>query len=157
MEDIDRQIEQLTAQLNALREEMPATPLDAERKAMEVGILEEQLADLYQQKGLSSAPKTAVSDKDSLTEEIKSITDELMDIEIRMIKAEMANDDSERTKLQMCANTLKARRQTIIDEVREMNSTPAPKPENDFEERLSALEKEVADIKTLLYQILTRN
>lgn len=47
MEDIDRQIEQLTAQLNALREEMPATPLDAERKAMEVGILEEQLADLY--------------------------------------------------------------------------------------------------------------
>lgn len=79
-----------------------------------------------------------------------------MDIEIRMIKAEMANDDSERTKLQMCANTLKARRQTLIDEVKEMNSTPAPKPDNGFEERLSALEKEVADIKTLLYQILTR-
>ena len=156
MEDIDSQIEALKEKLDFLREEMPLTPLDAERKAMEIGLIEEQLAELYEQKGQKTAPAMTSSDKDSLTDEIKSITDELMEIEIKMIKAEMANDDSEKIKLQMCANTLKARRQTLIDEVREMNSAPAKKNEDELLQRVEALEKEVADIKTLLYQILTR-
>ncbi len=155
MEDIDRRIQELTDQLNSLREEMPETPLDAERKAMEVGIIEEQLAELYDQKG-ASKPVITTDSKDALTEEIKSITDELMEIEIKMIKAEMSNDDGEKVKLQMCANTLKARRQSLIDEVREMNAAPKKDEQSELIRRIEALEKEVSDIKTLLYQLLTR-
>ena len=73
-----------------------------------------------------------------------------------MIKAEMSNDDSEKVKLQMCANTLKARRQSLIDEVKEMNAAPAKKKDDELLQRVETLEKEVADIKTLLYQLLTR-
>ena len=157
MDDIDRQIEELKEKLDFLREQMPITPLDAERKAMEDGLVEEQLAELYEQKiGNTSIPRSVTPDKDSLTEEIKSITDELMEIEIKMIKAEMDNDDSERVKLQMSANALKARRQTLIDEVREMNSSPVRSEQDDLLQRVEALEKEVADLKTLLYQLLTR-
>ena len=152
MSDIDREIDDLKERLMLLREEMPETPLDAEKKAMEVGILEEQLAELYERKGTASIPSTT---GDERTEEIKSITDELMEIEVRMIQAEMAGNDDERVKLQMCANTLKARRQSLIDEVRESNVSKKGQ-RDDLEERISRLEKEVADIKTLLYQILTK-
>ena len=156
MEDIDSQIESLKEKLDFLREEMPLTPLDAERKAMEIGLIEEELAELYEKKGQSTAHSPAPEDKDALTQEIKSITDELMEIEIKMIKAEMSNDDSEKVKLQMCANTLKARRQSLIDEVKEMNAAPAKKKDDELLQRVVTLEKEVADIKTLLYQLLTR-
>ncbi len=156
MDSIDSQIAELLEKLDFLREQMPVTPLDAERKAMEIGLIEEELAELYERKGQSTAPKTSAPDKDELTAQIRSITDELMDIEVRMIKAEMANDDSEKIKLQMSANALKARRQTLIDEVREMNPSPSTRQDDDLVKRVEALEKEVADIKTLLYQILTR-
>ncbi|MBE6524369.1 MAG: hypothetical protein E7Z65_05825 [Thermoplasmata archaeon] len=156
MDSIDSQIAELLEKLDFLREQMPVTPLDAERKAMEIGLIEEELAELYERKGQSTAPKTSAPDKDELTAQIRSITDELMDIEVRMIKAEMANDDSEKIKLQMSANALKARRQTLIDEVREMNPSPSTRQDEDLVKRVETLEKEVADIKTLLYQILTR-
>jgi Mg2+ and Co2+ transporter CorA len=156
MEEIDSQIADLLEKLDFLREQMPVTPLDAERKAMEIGLIEEELAELYEKKGQNSIIRVTDHNMDELTDQIKSITDELMEIEVRMIKAEMANDDSEKDKLQMSANALKARRQTLIDEVREMNSAPAPKQDDDLVKRVEALEKEVADIKTLLYQLLTR-
>jgi len=155
MDDTDAQIELLKEKLSILREQMPETPLDAERKAMEVGLIEEQLAELYEQKGKTSdAPVSQQHDRDALTEEIRSITDELMGIEIRMLKAEMDGNDDEKVKLQLSANALKSRRQTLIDEVREMN---APKEEKaDLESRVAALEKEVMDLKTLIYQLMTR-
>jgi Mg2+ and Co2+ transporter CorA len=156
MEEIDSQIADLLEKLDFLREQMPVTPLDAERKAMEIGLIEEELAELYEKKGQNNIIRVTDHNMDELTDQIKSITDELMEIEVRMIKAEMANDDSEKDKLQMSANALKARRQTLIDEVREMNSAPAPKQDDDLVKRVEALEKEVADIKTLLYQLLTR-
>ncbi len=154
MEDTEQQISFLLEKLDILREQMPETPLDAEKKAMEIGLIEEQLAELYMQKG--EAPQVTVRSpsRDDLTEQIASITDELMQIEIKMLKAEMECDDDEKVKLQMCASSLKSRRQTLIDEVRDMNTPVEKKEESDMEKRLSALEKEVADIKTLLYQIL---
>lgn len=155
MDETDAQIELLKEKLSILREQMPETPLDAERKAMEIGLIEEQLAELYEQKGkVSDAPASPQHDRDSLTEEIRSITDELMGIEIKMLKAEMDGNDDEKVKLQLSANALKSRRQTLIDEVREMN---APKEDKaDLETRVAALEKEVMDLKTLIYQLMTR-
>ena len=155
MDEIDDRIEFLREKLNILREQMPETPLDAERKAMEIGIIEEQLAELYELKGSERAASDRPSELDGLSEQIASITDEIMGLEIRMLKAEMNGDDGERTKLQLSANALKSRRQTLIDEVRSMKSATAPKGD-DLASRVSALEKEVSDLKALVYQILTR-
>jgi len=151
----DQQIQLLLEKLNILREQMPETPLDAEKKAMEIGLIEEQLADLYEQNG-AKVVKIKNESLDDLTEQIKSITDELMKLEIKMLKAEMNNDDGEKVKYQMCAESLKARRQTLIDEVRLMNGQTKEPVKDDLESRVEALEKEVSDLKTLIYQILTR-
>ena len=157
MDDIDQQIESLKEKLEFLREQMPETPLDAERKAMEIGLIEEQLAELYEQKG--AVPKTSNDepqhDLHELSKEIEAITDELMGIEIKMLKAEMRGEDDEKVKLQLSANALKSRRQTLIDEVRNLNNAPK-KDENPLQARIEALEKEVADIKALLYSLLTK-
>ena len=154
MGDLDNQIDFLKEKLNILREQMPETPLDAEKKAMEIGLIEEQLAELYEQDGTVNASNPSES-MDDLTVQIRSITDELMEIEIRMLKADMAGDDGEKVKLQLSANALKSRRQTLIDQVREMNSSPK-KEESDLESRVADLEREVADLKALLYQLLKR-
>ena len=155
MEDIDDQISFLKEKLSILREQMPETPLEAEKKAMEVGLIEEQLAELYEMKGSDHVDTKPSGTLDDLSEQIASITDEIMGLEIRMLKAEMNGDDSERTKLKLSANALKSRRQTLIDEVRSMRSSTAPK-EDDLSARVSALEKEVSDLKALVYQLLTR-
>lgn len=152
--DTERERE-LKQRLESLREEMPETPLDAERKAMEISLLEEELAELYESQGVESTAESD-SDLDSLTEQIRSITDEIMAIEIQMLKADMAGDESQRIKLQLSANALKSRRQTLIDEVKARNTAPAAEKKDDLEERVAALEKEVADIKALLYRLLTR-
>lgn len=157
MEDIDQQIESLKEKLEFLKEQMPETPLDAEKKAMEIGLIEEELAELYEKKGATSNPVTEVPQQGlhELSQEIESITDELMAIEIKMLKAEMRGDDDEKIKLQLSANALKSRRQTLIDEVRNLNNAPK-KEENQLQDRLEVLEKEVADIKALLYRLLTK-
>jgi polyhydroxyalkanoate synthesis regulator phasin len=157
MDDIDQQIEFLKEKLEILREQMPETPLDAERKAMEVGLIEEQLAELYEKKGLETSESVAKpkSDLHELSKEIESITDELMGIEIKMLKAEMNGNDDEKVKLQLSANALRSRRQSLIDEVRQLNTTPK-KEENTLESRIEALEKEVEDLKALIYRLITR-
>jgi len=157
MDDIDQQIDFLKEKLEILREQMPETPLDAERKAMEVGLIEEQLAELYEKKGLETTGSVAEpkSDLHELSKEIESITDELMGIEIKMLKAEMNGNDDEKVKLQLSANALRSRRQSLIDEVRQLNTTPK-KEENTLESRIETLEKEVEDLKALIYRLITR-
>lgn len=155
MDDIDPQIDFLKEKLEILREQMPETPLDAEKKAMEVGLIEEQLAELYSVKGQSEAPSAKQVSSDSLTDEIAAITDELMSIEIKMLKSEMEGNDDEKVKLQLSANALKSRRQALIDEVRASNISKK-KPADPLEARVEALEKEVSDLKALLYSLMNR-
>ena len=155
MDDIGAQIDFLKEKLEILREQMPETPLDAEKKAMEVGLIEEQLAELYSVKGQSEAPSSKQVSSDSLTDEIAAITDELMSIEIKMLKSEMEGNDDEKVKLQLSANALKSRRQALIDEVRASNISKK-KPADPLEARVEALEKEVSDLKALLYSLMTR-
>ncbi len=155
MDDYDSQNQQLLEKLNRLREGIPETPLEAEKKAMEIGLIEEQLADLYEKKGYSPAA-LCNQDLEELTEQIKSISDELMQIEITMLKADMGDDEGERVKLQLSANALKSRRQALMDQVREMDASSNRPSGSDLEERVSRLEKEVEDIKALLYRTLTR-
>ena len=44
---IETETVRLTAELERLREIIPDTPLDAEKKAMEIGIIEEKIAEFY--------------------------------------------------------------------------------------------------------------
>jgi len=148
MDGIQQQIDILKEKLSILRDQMPETPLDAEKKAMEIGLIEEQLAELYEKQGTQTVRKEA----DGLTEEIRAITDELMQIEIRMLKAEIDDDESEKVKLQLSANALKARRQALIEE---MKSSGSKGRTESLEDRVAALEKEVADLKSLVYRLLT--
>ena len=148
MDGIQQQIDILKEKLSILRDQMPETPLDAEKKAMEIGLIEEQLAELYEKQGTQTVRKEA----DGLTEEIRAITDELMQIEIRMLKAEIDDDESEKVKLQLSANALKARRQALIDE---MKSSGSRGKTDSLEDRVADLEKEVADLKSLVYRLLT--
>ncbi len=151
MDQIDARIEELKELLESKREEMPLTPLDAEKKAMDIGLLEEELAELYEKKKTVTVPKPS---DDDLTEQIRMITDELMQIEVRMIKAEMDGDDSERIKLQLSANALRDRRQTLIEQVRNSSQQSASTDEDDLRARVEKLEKEVAELRDLMYRIL---
>lgn len=151
MDQIDARIEELKELLESKREEMPLTPLDAEKKAMDIGLLEEELAELYEKKKTVTVPKPS---DDGLTEQIRMITDELMQIEVKMIKAEMDGDDSERIKLQLSANALRDRRQTLIEQVRNSSQQSASTDEDDLRARVEKLEKEVAELRDLMYRIL---
>jgi len=70
-----------------------------------------------------------------------------------MLKAELNGDDSEKVKLQLSANVLKGRRQELIDEVKN-NSAKQPE-QSTLEQRVAALEKEISDLKALVYRLLT--
>lgn len=187
---IEAEIDRLVAELGSLRESMPLDPMEAARKAEDVGSLEEALGELHLRRraieGSARAHGTVRSDdvhadarprmrppadRNELASEIGSITDELMQIEIRMLKAEMDGDDSERLKLSMCCDSLKARRAELISRVREMNSDSpdGDRGTDDIPARLESLEsdiraiglqvadmaRDVSDLKGLIGQILT--
>ena len=108
---------------------------------------------------------------DALSAEVSSITDELMQIEIKMLQADLADDDSEKQKLEMSRNALRSRRDDLVAEIKAMKTAPkeeAPKADNAFEDRVAALEadnrairsqismvrSDVSEIKDQLRQIL---
>ncbi len=93
--------------------------------------------------------------KEELTAEVESIMSELMQIEIKMLKADMDGDDGEKQKLSMMASSLKARRDSLVEEIRAINTAPeepepAPSPDAAYEERFRALE---ADYRGLRAQV----
>ena len=57
---------------------------------------------------------------DKLTEEIESVTDELMGIEIKMLRADMNGDEDEKQKLSMMASSLRSRRDPLVERVMEL-------------------------------------
>ncbi len=200
---IDTETIRLTAQLDALREDIPATPLDAEKKAVEIGLIEEQIAEYYGRRkeiedsfiaagldvpciernlnaniykeggtyeGNSSITAAAlykqeqsIAQRDSeaaapvvaasgdITAEIKSITDELMELEIRMLQAELAGDGDEKQKLTMAANALRSRRESLIEEMKAGKVAGAPAAvDEESKKRIDELE---ADVRGLRSQI----
>ncbi len=93
--------------------------------------------------------------KEELTAEVESIMSELMQIEIKMLKADMDGDDGEKQKLSMMASSLKARRDSLVEEIRAINTAPeepepAPSADAAYEERFKALE---ADYRGLRAQV----
>lgn len=94
--------------------------------------------------------------KEELTAEVASITDELMQIEMKMLRADMDGDDEEKQKLSMMASALRARRDSLVEEIRAINAMPEA-PEGPEPADCGALEKRIesleADSRALRAQV----
>ena len=91
---------------------------------------------------------------DELTEEIESVTDELMGIEIKMLRADMNGDEEEKQKLSMMASSLRSRRDSLVEAVKEIkaeqgrDAEPEPIDLSDIIDRLQELESETRAMRS---------
>ena len=156
---IESEVRHLKGELDRIREVMPVDPADALRKADEALGIESKIGALLQRKrqiedsfiaaGAGAAHRDApaetapAEDVDELTAEIESVTDELMGIEIKMLRADMNGDESEKQKLSMMASSLRSRRDTLVERVKELKAeSQQTQGEDDLESRVLRLEEE---------------
>lgn len=156
---IESEVRHLKGELDRIREVMPVDPADALRKADEALGIESKIGALLQRKrqiedsfiaaGAGAAHRDApaetapAEDVDELTAEIESVTDELMGIEIKMLRADMNGDESEKQKLSMMASSLRSRRDTLVERVKELKAeSQQSQGDDDLESRVLRLEEE---------------
>ena len=156
---IESEVRHLKGELDRIREVMPVDPADALRKADEALGIESKIGALLQRKrqiedsfiaaGAEAAHREApaetapAEDVDELTAEIESVTDELMGIEIKMLRADMNGDESEKQKLSMMASSLRSRRDTLVERVKELKAeSQQTQGDDDLESRVLRLEEE---------------
>ena len=156
---IESEVRHLKGELDRIREVMPVDPADALRKADEALGIESKIGALLQRKrqiedsfiaaGAGAAHRDApaetapAEDVDELTAEIESVTDELMGIEIKMLRADMNGDESEKQKLSMMASSLRSRRDTLVERVKELKAeSQQTQGDDDLESRVVRLEEE---------------
>lgn len=156
---IESEVRHLKGELDRIREVMPVDPADALRKADEALGIESKIGALLQRKrqiedsfiaaGAGAAHRdapaetTPAEDVDELTAEIESVTDELMGIEIKMLRADMNGDESEKQKLSMMASSLRSRRDTLVERVKELKAeSQQSQGDDDLESRVLRLEED---------------
>ena len=156
---IESEVRHLKGELDRIREVMPVDPTDALRKADEALGIESKIGALLQRKrqiedsfiaaGAGAAHRDApaetapAEDVDELTAEIESVTDELMGIEIKMLRADMNGDESEKQKLSMMASSLRSRRDTLVERVKELKAeSQQTQGDDDLASRVLRLEEE---------------
>ena len=157
---IESEVGRLRRELDRIRDVVPLDPLEAARKADEVLGIESKIGTLLSRKReiedsfIAAGNRSAdikeravvrpAEDIDELTEEIESVTDELMGIEIKMLRADMNNDESEKQKLSMMASSLRSRRDTLVGRVKELKaeSDEGPDASDDLTTRMQRLEEE---------------
>lgn len=157
---IESEVGRLRRELDRFRDVVPLDPLEAARKADEVLGIESKIGTLLSRKReiedsfIAAGNRSAdikeravvrpAEDIDELTEEIESVTDELMGIEIKMLRADMNNDESEKQKLSMMASSLRSRRDTLVERVKELKaeSDEGPDASDDLTARMQRLEEE---------------
>ena len=98
--------------------------------------------------GGGSKPASGIED---LGEEITSITAEINELEVQLMKAEL-DDTGEAPKLRMSINALRDRREDLIHEMKEARAAPKeePKAEDATSRRLDALEADNRAIRSQL-------
>ena len=168
LEFIESETKRMGAELQRLREIMPVDPVDAARRAEEVMGLESKMGALIRRKreiedSLMAAATSQRSreaearpaaDVDELTREIESVTDELMGIEIKMLRADMNGDEKEKQKLSMMASSLRSRRDSLVEAVKEIkaeqgrDAEPEPIDLSDIIDRLQELESETRAMRS---------
>ena len=157
---IESEVGRLRRELDRIRDVVPLDPLEAARKADEVLGIESKIGTLLSRKReiedsfIAAGNRSAdikeravvrpAEDIDELTEEIESVTDELMGIEIKMLRADINNDESEKQKLSMMASSLRSRRDTLVGRVKELKaeSDEGPDVSDDLTARMQRLEEE---------------
>lgn len=156
---IESEVRHLKGELDRIREVMPVDPADALRKADEALGIESKIGALLQRKrqiedsfiaaGAGAAHRDTpaetapAEDVDELTAEIESVTDELMGIEIKMLRADMNGDESEKQKLSMMASSLRSRRDTLVERVKELKAeSQQTQGDDDLASRVLRLEEE---------------
>ena len=156
---IESEVRHLKGELDRIREVMPVDPADALRRADEALGIESKIGALLQRKrqiedsfiaaGAGAAHRDApaetapAEDVDELTAEIESVTDELMGIEIKMLRADMNGDESEKQKLSMMASSLRSRRDTLVERVKELKAeSQQTQGDDDLASRVLRLEEE---------------
>ena len=156
---IESEVRHLKGELDRIREVMPVDPADALRKADEALGIESKIGALLQRKrqiedsfiaaGAGAAHREApaetapAEDVDELTAEIESVTDELMGIEIKMLRADMNGDESEKQKLSMMASSLRSRRDTLVERVKKLKAeSQQTQGDDDLASRVLRLEEE---------------
>ncbi len=157
---IESEVGRLRRELDRIRDVVPLDPLEAARKADEVLGIESKIGTLLSRKReiedsfIAAGNRSAdikeravvrpAEDIDELTEEIESVTDELMGIEIKMLRADINNDESEKQKLSMMASSLRSRRDTLVGRVKELKaeSDEGPDASDDLTARMQRLEEE---------------
>lgn len=156
---IESEVRHLKGELDRIREVMPVDPADALRKADEALGIESKIGALLQRKrqiedsfiaaGAGAAHRDApaetapAEDVDELTAEIESVTDELMSIEIKMLRADMNGDESEKQKLSMMASSLRSRRDTLVERVKKLKAeSQQTQGDDDLASRVLRLEEE---------------
>ena len=157
---IESEVGRLRRELDRIRDVVPLDPLEAARKADEVLGIESKIGTLLSRKReiedsfIAAGNRSAdikeravvrpAEDIDELTEEIESVTDELMGIEVKMLRADMNGDEDEKQKLSLMASSLRSRRDTLVGRVKELKaeSDEGPDVSDDLTARMQRLEEE---------------
>ncbi len=111
----------------------------------------ERLAGIGEQKPAATVRSQTIDD---VTEEIRSVSDELAGVETRMVAAEIDGDDEDLDKLRMMASSLRDRRDALVRTAKQMRaerpSAPAAPASDESARGIEALE---ADNRALRSQI----
>ncbi|MDO5861589.1 MAG: hypothetical protein Q4Q58_02150 [Thermoplasmata archaeon] len=108
-------------------------------------------------------PEPAAPEMDDINSQIRSIGDELRSVEDRIVQAEIDGDDDEKQKLEMMASSLRSRRDTLVQEAKQMKASAAPAPapaaaagpDPETEKRLSALEDDTRALRAQVSDVRT--
>lgn len=101
----------------------------------------------------SPEPEVRIQTADDISEEIKDIADELMSVEIRLMRAEIDGDESEMQKLRMMQSSLNARKTSLIQTAKEMRAEKPAVPEDADRKRLDALEADCRSLRTQISDV----
>lgn len=101
----------------------------------------------------SPEPEVRIQTADDISEEIKDIADELMSVEIRLMRAEIDGDESEMQKLRMMQSSLNARKNSLIQTAKEMRAEKPAVPEDADRKRLDALEADCRSLRTQISDV----
>ena len=146
---IESEVGRLRRELDRVRDVMPLDPLEAAKKADEVLGIESKIGTLLSRKreiedSFIAAGNRSADVKERAVVRPAEDIDELMGIEIKMLRADMNNDESEKQKLSMMASSLRSRRDTLVERVKELKaeSDEGPDASDDLSARMQRLEEE---------------
>lgn len=117
---------------------------------------------LYELKRKTSAPATPpefscsakkeVPPAEKERETVESITSEISELELRLIKAHLSGDSSEQAKLTMAISALRTRRSDMVEEMKAGNAK-GPEPDADLRRDVESLRIQTSELRNDIIEI----